>query len=149
MVVHLMAILTSLILSLNLFKHIHSRYLFIIWQDSALQTLINLIKENYFTHTHTHTHIYKKGCGKEKKRDTLRQYPAETITETDYTDDLALPAYIPGQVEFLLYSLQQAAGGIGYHKNANKTELMCFKQKGANSTKWQASKISRQVPILW
>ena len=30
----------------------------------------------------------------------------------------------------MLYSLEQAAGSIGLHVNADKTEYMCFNQKG-------------------
>ena len=33
------------------------------------------------------------------------------------------------QAEFLQHSLEQAAGGVDLHVNANKTEYMCFNQK--------------------
>ena len=33
-----------------------------------------------------------------------------------------------------LHSQEQAAGSIGLYGNANKTELMCFKQEGIIST---------------
>ena len=48
------------------------------------------------------------------------------MTDTDYADDLALLTNILAQVESLLHSLEQAAGGIGFYINASKTEFMCF-----------------------
>ena len=41
-----------------------------------------------------------------------------------------LLANTPTQAESLLHSLEQAAGGIGLCVNADKTEYMCFNQKG-------------------
>ena len=58
-----------------------------------------------------------------------RCYLTETIMEAYYTDDIAFLANIPSQAESLLHSLEQAAGGIGLHVNANKTEYMCFNKK--------------------
>ena len=58
------------------------------------------------------------------------------MTDADYADDLVLLENKPGQVE-----------GIGLYVNANKTEYMCFKQKGAITTKWQACKINEPVHI--
>ena len=49
-------------------------YLFIIYLDYILQTLIDLIKENGFT----------------LKRARSRRYSTETIRDTDYADDIAL-----------------------------------------------------------
>ena len=63
-----------------------------------------------------------------------RRYPAQTITDTDYADDIALLANTPAQAEILLHSLEWAAAGIGYHVNAHKTEYMCFNQRGEIST---------------
>ena len=56
-----------------------------------------------------------------------RQYPAETITDADYTDDLAFLAKSPAQTKSLLHSLEQLAGDIYLHVNANKTEYVCLK----------------------
>ena len=67
-----------------------------------------------------------------KKRS--RRYPAKTITDADYADDIALLANIPNQAETLLHSLERATAGIGLHINAHKTEFMCFNQKGDIST---------------
>ena len=65
---------------------------------------------------------------------TGRRYPAITIIDADYTDDIALLANTPNQVETLLHSLEQAATGIGLHVNAHKTEYMCYNQTGDIST---------------
>ena len=93
-------------------------YLFIICLDYVLRTSINNIRENGFVLT--------------QKRS--RRYPAKTITDADYTDDIALLANTPNQAETLLHSLERAAAGIGLHVNAHKTEFMCFNQKGDMST---------------
>ena len=49
-------------------------YLFIICLDYELRTLIDLIKENVFT----------------LKQARNRCYPAETISDTDFADDIVL-----------------------------------------------------------
>ena len=49
--------------------------------------------------------------------------------DTDYTDDIILLANTPTQTKSLLHSLEQAAGDIGFHVNADKMEYMCFNQK--------------------
>ena len=61
-------------------------------------------------------------------------YPAKTITDADYVDDIALLANAPAQAETLLHSLERAAAGIGLHVNARKMEYMCFNQTGDIST---------------
>ena len=81
--------------------------------DYVLWTSIDLLKEHGFT--------LKKA----------RLYPAETITDAD---DIALPANTPTRAEFLLNSMKQEIGGIGTHVNADKTEYMCFNQRGDIST---------------
>ena len=63
-----------------------------------------------------------------------KRYPAKTITDADYADDLALLANTPNQAETLLHSLERAAAGIGLHVNANKTEYMCYNQTGNIAT---------------
>ena len=42
----------------------------------------------------------------------------------------ALLANTPAQAESLLHKLEQAPGGIGLYVNADKTEFMCFYQRG-------------------
>ena len=49
--------------------------------------------------------------------------------DTDYTDDIALPANTPTQAESVLHSLEHSAGGIGFHMNVDKTGYMYFNKK--------------------
>ena len=98
-------------------------YLFIICIDYVLRTFIDKIKENGFKLT--------------KKRS--RRYPAQTITDADYGDDIALMANAPAQAEILLHSLERAAAGISLHVNAHKTEHMCFNQTGDIATRNRSS----------
>ena len=93
-------------------------YLFIICLDYVLRTSIDKIRENGFELT--------------KKRN--RRYPAKTITDADYADDIALLANTPNQAETLLHSLERTAAGIGLHVNALKTDYMCYNQTGDIST---------------
>ena len=93
-------------------------YLFIICLDYALRTSINKIKENGF---------------KPKKKKS-RRYPAKTITNADYADDIAILANTSAQAETLLHSLERDTAGIGLHVNAHKTEYICFNQTNDIST---------------
>ena len=68
-------------------------YLFIICLDYVLRTSIDKIRENGFELT--------------KKRS--RRYPAKTITNVDYADDIAILANTPNQAETLLHSLERAS----------------------------------------
>ena len=85
-------------------------YLFIICLDYVLRTSIDKIKENGF----------------ELTKNRSRRYPATTITDADYADDIAILANTPDQAETLLHSLERAA--------AHKTEYMCYNQTGDIST---------------
>ena len=76
--------------------------------------------------------IRENGFELTKKRS--KRYPAKTITDDDYADDLALLANTPNQAETLLHSLERAAAGIGLHFNAHKTEYMCYNQTGNITT---------------
>ena len=87
-------------------------YLFIICLDYVLRTSIYKIRENGF----------------ELKKKRSRRYPAKTITDADYADDITLLANTPNHAETLLHSLERAAAGIGLHVNAHKTEYMCYNQ---------------------
>ena len=89
-------------------------YLFIICLDYVLRTSIDKIRENGF----------------ELTKERRRRYPTKTITDADYADDIALQANTPNQAKTLLHSLERTAAGIGLHVNAQKTEFMCFNQKG-------------------
>ena len=98
-------------------------YLFIICLDYVLRTSIDESKENGFKLT--------------KKRS--RRYPAKTISDADYADDIAILANTPTRAETILHSLERAAAGIGLHVNAHKTEYMCFNQTGDISTQGGSS----------
>ena len=65
-------------------------------------------------------------------KERSRRYPAQTITDADYTDDMSLLANTPAQSETLLHSLERAAAGISLHANVDKTEYMCFNQRSDN-----------------
>ena len=82
-------------------------YLFIICLDYVLRMSFDLMKENSFR------------LAKERSR----RYPA-----------IVLLANTLAQAETLLHSLERAADGIGPHINADKTEYVCFNQKGNIST---------------
>ena len=73
---------------------------------------------------------YRFKLAKEKRG----SYPAQTITDADYADDIALLAKTPGQVETLLHGLERAAASISLHVNADKTEYTGFNQRGDIST---------------
>ena len=105
-------------------------YLFIICLDNMLRTSIDIMKDNGFKLA--------------KKRS--RRYSAQTITEADNADDIALLANTPVQAETLLHGLERAAGGIGLHVNADKTEYMSFNQRGDIST---LNETRGQVYLPW
>ena len=67
-------------------------------------------------------------------KERSRRYPAQAITDADYVDDIALLANIPAQAETQLHSLERAACGSGLSFNADKTEYVCFNQRGDIST---------------
>ena len=53
-------------------------------------------------------------------------YSAEK--DADFEDDLVLFANVSIQAESLLHNLKQAARGIVFYMNPDKTEFLCFKQ---------------------
>ena len=83
-----------------------------------LRTSIDKIRENGFELT--------------KKRS--RRYPAKTITDADYADDITILANTPNQAETLLHSLERAAAGIGLHVDAHKTDYIGYNHTGDIST---------------
>ena len=87
-------------------------YLFIICLDYVLGTSIDIIKENSFRLT------------KEKSR----MYPAKTITNTNYTNDIVLLPNAPAQAETQLHSLERATARISLHVNAHKTKCALIKR---------------------
>ena len=93
-------------------------YLFILCLDYVLRMSIDKMKDNGFKLT----------------KERSRRYPAQTIMDADYPDDIALLVNTPVQAETLLHSLERAAASIGLHDNTHKTEYMCFNQRGDFST---------------
>ena len=57
------------------------------------------------------------------------RYPAVTICDTDYADDIALLSDTTAQAEKLLHQVQTAAKQIGLHVNNDKTEFILFNQE--------------------
>ena len=68
------------------------------------------------------------------RKKSSRRYPAKTITDADYADDIAILANTPNQAETLLHCLERAAAGIGIHINAHKTKYMNYNQTGDITT---------------
>ena len=93
-------------------------YLFIICLDYVLRTSIDKIRENGF----------------ELTKERNRRYPAKSINDADYVDDIAILANTPNQAETLLHSLERAAAGIELHVNAHETEYMYIYQTGHITT---------------
>ena len=94
-------------------------YLFNICLDCVLRTSIDkILKKNDF----------------KQKKERSRKFPAKTVTDVNYADDIALLSDAPAQAETLLHSLKRAAASIGLYVNAHKTEYMCFNQTGEIST---------------
>ena len=84
-------------------------YLLIICQDYVLRTSTDKMKDYGFKVT----------------KERSRRYPHKQLrTRT------TLLVNTPAQAETLLHSLERAAAGIGLHVNADKTEYMCFNQRG-------------------
>ena len=81
-------------------------YFFIICLDYVLRTSIDKIRENSVEQT--------------KKRS--RRYPAKTLTDADYADDIAILANTPNQADTLLYILDdppQALASMSMHTKRN------------------------------
>ena len=88
-------------------------YLFIICLDYVFRTSIDKIKENGFELTNKRS----------------RRYPAKTITDGDYADEITHLPNALAQVDTLLHSQERAATGIGLHVNEHETECMRFNQR--------------------
>ena len=73
--------------------------------------------------------ISLKGNDSTLKKAKSRWYLTETMTDTNYADNLVLFVNTAAQVEFLLHSQEQEAGGIDLYVNANKTKYIFFSTK--------------------
>ena len=81
------------------------------------------------------------------KKSRNRWYSRQTITDADYTDDIALLANTPTQTESLMHSLEPVTGGIGHNVNADKMEYKRFNQKRNISTLSGGSSFNRLSKI--
>ena len=92
-------------------------YLFIICLDYVLRTSIDKIKEIGFKQT----------------KERSRRYPAETITDADYADDIAFLANAPAQAETLLHSLKRATAWHRLPCQRHTRQNICATIKQATS----------------
>ena len=93
-------------------------FLFVICLDYILRTSIDTVKE----------------LGLTLRQSRGRRYPAETITDADYADDLALFADSIEDATQLLHSLEKASGDVGLYVNAKKTEFIPYNVEGSIKT---------------
>ena len=97
--------------------NIFAPYLFIICLDYVLRTFIDKMKNNNFKLT----------------KERSRRYPAHTITDVDYADDMALLANTLAQAETKLHATSSL------HVNAHKSGYMYFNQRCDISTQNDSS----------
>ena len=117
-----------------------AQYLFLICLDYVFRTSVDLMEEKGFTLAK----VRSKRC------------PTQTITDAHYVDDIALLTNTPTQVKSMLDCLEKAAGGIGLHVHADKTEYMCFNQNKCRHLhskrwawkEWQSSHMSEAASHL-
>ena len=66
---------------------------------------------------------FKERNGFKLPKQRNRRYPAQTITDVNYADDIALLANTPALAESLLQSLERAEGDRGLQANADKNQF--------------------------
>ena len=109
-------------------------YVIINFLDYVLRKSIDFMKDN----------------GIKLTKERSRRHPAPTITDADDGDDIALLANTLAQAKNLLHSMERATASIGLHVNAEKTEYMCFNQRGDISTHNGSSlKLVDKITYLW
>ena len=96
-------------------------YLFIICLDYIMRTSIDNNSQYGLTLT-------------ERKSS---RYPAFTITDVDYADDIAITTNNVKEANILLNSLEKTAKEIGLHINVAKTEYMAYNQNSTDMIKTQ------------
>ena len=107
--------------------YIHTYIYMCIYIYTCICTYVYIYSQVYIDiYMCVYTHIYRGH--------THTRYPATTITDADYADDMAILANTPDQAETLLHRLERAAASIGLYVNAHKTEYMCYNQTGDIST---------------
>ena len=105
-------------------------YLFIICLDYVLRTTFDIIKDDGFK------------LAKERSRG----YPAQTITNADYADDIVLLANTLAQAETLLDSLEWAAAEIYWTSPGGNNPQNCS-YKATYHPSWKLSKLNE--PDMW
>ena len=96
-------------------------YLFIICLDYIMRTSIDNNSQYGLTLT-------------ERKSS---RYPAFTITDVDYADDIAITTNNVKEANILLNSLEKTAKEIGLHINVAKAEYMAYNQNSTDMIKTQ------------
>ena len=89
-------------------------YLFILCLDYVLRTSADIHKD----------------LGLELIKSRSSRYPAITITDVDYADDIALLSNTIDEATKLLHYIENAAREIGLYINAKKTEFISYNQEG-------------------
>ena len=86
--------------------------------------IFNIYEKEYFALNNLQGLICHRIQPNQAKPKYARRYLTETIMDADYADDLALLTNIPTQVKSPLDSLEQAARGIGFYMNSDKTDFI-------------------------
>ena len=81
-------------------------------------------------------------------KERSRRYPAQTITDADYADDIEILANTPTQAKTQLHGLERVAVDIDLQVNADKTEYMCFNQTGDISLNGTSLKLVNKFTYL-
>ena len=102
--------------------------------DRTLPHEVDVIQNQFILNRVTHIVFLIKENGFKLTKERRWRYPAKTITDADYGNDIALLENAPAQAETQLHSLERAAAGISLYVNAQKTEYKCFNQTGDIST---------------
>ncbi len=100
-------------------------------QGDTLAPFIFIICLDYALRTSIDNH---KDLGLTLQQARSRRYPAVTVTDADYADDIALFSDTIEEAEKLLHHLEIAAAKIGLNINAKKTKYICFNQTGKIQT---------------
>ena len=93
-----------------------------LFQDVTFFTLYIYI----YIYIYHYYYYYYNYCLYTKKKARSGRYPAQFFTDTDYEDDIELLANTQTQAESQLHSVEQTAGDIDLHVNADKAEYISF-----------------------
>ena len=107
-------------------------YLFIICLDYVLRTFIILKKENNF----------------KLAKESSRRYSAQTITDVDYADDIALLANSTAQAESLLHGTSSRWHRLPCKCRPNRIHMLYLKWQHFHTKGW-SSETSGQFHLAW